>query len=340
MALVYGSSRTEEIKPEVKLISYSQNAAETVASMWIGSRYNDTISPKNLHLLFEPDTDEVISGSITKQLRKMYPEYSELSGAEIVYKIVDLVDEINLPPLDAVNFVFQIDDATVTFREQLVRSRLPQNFWTQSSRTSDLSTMDISMLDTIRSTGGDKAAQIYKDASEYIRGVYRELIDLGVPQEDIRLAPVNMTHRIYWMVPYRTLKSILRQRISWIAQIGLWGPIVEGVMSQLRSHLDLKPFVKNLSTPLEIKIENGRIVEHKNSIDNEARMMGRDPLPLDPLWVAYRRGMGEYADYPEEFNRAQYREMKKSYAKIWSDEILEILGWDREGIASGPYDPE
>ena len=339
---IYGSSRTEVINPKVKLISYSSDSVGTVASMWIGTRYNDTFDPRDLQGIYDMDSGPLPSeyAPVVEKLREMYHEYSELSGREIISKIVSKVDKINLPPLDSVNFTFQVDDTTVTLREQMVRSRLPQNFWTQSTRTADLREFDVSMMETIPDIGGEEAVEIYKETVDTIREAFVKLGKLGVPQEDIRLAPSNMLHRIYWMVPYRTLKSIMKQRISWIAQIGLWGPLIKGIISELRKVPSLDLFAKSLGIPSDVDIKDGKVVAHRNDIDNEARYQGRDPLPVDPLWIAYRQGLGEDISYPKLNNPSQFIAMKRMYLDIWSDEVLEVLGWDKDNLGiSGPYDP-
>ena len=87
--------------------------------------------------------------------------------------------------------------------------------------------------------GGDEAVKIYEDTVETIREAYRQLVDMGVPMEDIRLQPQGHTHRVYWMVPLRTLITILNKRCDWIAQASLWTPIVAGVVKELREFFHL-----------------------------------------------------------------------------------------------------
>ena len=342
-ARVYGQSLTDYIRPKVKLISYPLNAVGTVVSMWIGSRHNEVIPPDDLQNLYEWDfgpmpseyTDQV------KKLKEMYPEDKDLPAKDIIEKLFKEVDRANLPPLDAVYFTFEIDNASIAFREQLVRSRLPQNFWTQTSRTADLTKMDANMMESI-SAAGPRAEEIYRNAVNDIRYTYTTLIDMGVPSEDIRLMPSSMVHRIYWMVPYRTLKSSLSKRLSWIAQSSLWAPIIQGIMTSLRSIPSLEVFAKSLvGVPSDVVIRNGEIVSHRYDIENEDRYYGRDPLPVDPLWLAYRATKNnELLSYPDLKDPYQYLMMKYSYSQLWSDEVLDILGWDRNNVLKlGNYDP-
>ena len=343
-ARVYGSKLTDHIRPKVTLMSYPLNAVGTVVSMWIGSRFNETVDPSDLQKLYECRNPRLLSDRVSTvgyKLKGMYPEYGDLSYRDTVIRLFEKVDRANLPPLDSVYFTFQIDDATVAFREQLVRSRLPQNFWTQTSRTADLTKMDVNMMGSV-SEAGPEAEYLYKQTVDTIRDLYENLVKLGVPSEDIRLTPSSMTHRIYWMVPYRTLKSSLSKRLSWIAQSSLWAPIIHGIMTRIRSIPSLEVFAKSLiGVPSDVVIRNGEIVSHRYDIENEDRYYGRDPLPVDPLWLAYRVTQNnEDLTYPEPKSPYQYLMMKYSYSQLWSDEILDILGWDRnDPSVSGKYDP-
>ena len=343
MARVHGESRTEYIKPEVTLLSYPLNAVGTVVSMWVGSRFNETIDPSDLQKLYECLNPRLLPDRVATvgyKLRGMYPEYSDISHHDMVSRLFEMVDNANLPPLDSIYFTFQIDDATVSFREQLVRSRLPQNFWTQTSRTADLTMMDVSMMESVSAAGPD-AEDIYRSAVNKIRRSYEELIDMGVPSEDIRLMPSNMTHRIYWMVPYRTLKSVLSKRMSWIAQSGLWAPIIHDILVSIRSIPGLRVFSESLGVPSDVLIKDGQVISHRYDIENEDRYYGRDPLPVDPLWLAYRvTHNNEALSYPEPKNPYQYLVMKYNFSHMWNDDVLDILGWDRNDVLKlGPYDP-
>lgn len=335
---VFGTSKTQEIVPEVKLISSSSNPEGVIASMWIGCRYNRTIQPQLLQYLYEHpvnngETSEFLYGELMT-LYEYYPEYAGLDSRTLIKKLVQMVDETNLPPLDAINFTFQLDDVTVAFREQLVRSRLPQNFWTQTSRTADLTKMDVSMLSTIE---GEEAQREYREVVDQIRQAYIKLQDLGVPSEDIRLMPSNMTHRIYWMVPYRTLKSVLCKRLSWIAQSTLWTPIIKGILTELREN-GQQTFADFIGTPSDVTIKDGKVVAHRYENENLDRYYDRDSQPCDPLWLAYHEYKPQKGLNADQMK--MYYEMKDRYIDVWSDKILEILGWSRTNRDQlGRFDP-
>lgn len=343
MARIKGNNITDVITPTVNLINMSSNPVGAIVAMWIGSRYEKNINPDIVDRLYKHPhmynnflhfVDEELEET-AKYLCECYPEYAGESGTDywsVIDNVAKLVVKSNLPPLDAVNFCFEINDANVAWREQIVRGRQPQNFWTQTSRTADLTTMDVNRLESIEKFGGEEAVKIYDDTVQTIRNAYQMLVDLGVPSEDIRLIPQGMTHRVYWMVPYRTLSTALRKRTSWIAQSSLWTPIIEGIQSKLFKYAPF--FADILGTPSDVKIADGKVVAHTYDNENEDRYYGRDPQPCDPLWLAYRG-----YKMPAHTNIEMYDFMKKSYLKMWSKEVCDILGWDKSNPEiQGPYD--
>ena len=331
---IKGNSRTREFIPEVSLVNRSTNPVGTLVSMWIGSRFNETISAAIIEELYSDRRDDKIHSEYMRSvypyearlLCEYYPEYSGNHGIDyvnVIENVANMVIKSNLPPLDSINFTFMIDNANVAWREQLVRGRSPQNFWMQTSRTADLSCVNVNRLGSIKEYGGDKAVEIYDDAVQSIRNAYKMLMDLGVPAEDIRLIPQGMTHRVYWMVPYRTLVTTLSKRSGWIAQSTLWSPIVSGIMKLVRQ---VSPLLSNfIGVPSEVKIADGKVVSHTYDNENEDRYYGRDPQPVDPLWLAYK-GL----KLPSHTDMNMYRKMKSMYINIWNDEVCGILGWDKK----------
>ena len=68
--------------------------------------------------------------------------------------------------------------------------------------------------------------------------------------------------------------------------------------------------------------------------DNEDRYSGRDKIPCDPLWLAYK-GYSMPAHTDIQF----YDYLKSLYIQIWKDEYLAVLGWDRaHPEVLGPFD--
>lgn len=341
-------SRTQEFKPEVRLVTSSSNPVGTLFCTWHGSRNAKALDPKVVeeiyHGALETDLyrDYKLYHDTAEEILRAFPDAAKKYNNDVQKVIKDIVVSVlkyNIPPSEAVQFTFEIDCANVAWREQLVRGRLAQNFWTQSTRPMDLRTMDVSMNKSIELFGGEEGVKIYKDTVETIRECYRQLTAMGVPQEDIRLQPQMHIHRVYWFVSLRSLLTVLSKRCDWIAQASLWLPIVSGCVSILRD-LGMGEIIEDFighpmcSVEYDSDWDDYHIIDYKNIQDCEARMSGADPAPIDPLYLAYaHKSMPEHTDL--EF----YDYLKSMYIQIWSDEYLKVLGWDRSDPSKlGPYD--
>lgn len=347
------NSFTGVIKPKVTIIGKTEDPIGQLFVVWSGTRYPDIMSPKKIQRLYNsPDYVDYWSDSayIDPELREVahticdwYPEYAGVDGQDyknVILSIARKVIESNVPAGESVHFNIQIDDANVAWREQLVRGRISQQFWTMSTRIMDMTTMDVNMNDSVRLIGGDKAVQKYKECVDFIRDTYKYLVDeCGVPMEDIRLQPQGHTHRVYWMAPLRTLITILNKRCDWIAQASLWTPIVAGLLEELRKvglYEVVSPFIGKPMVKVEYyeEVDKYNVYEYIMNADNEDRYSGRDKIPCDPLWLAYK-----HYDMPEHTDIEFYDYLKSMYIQIWQDDYLKVLGWDREHPEKlGPYD--
>lgn len=339
------NSKTGKIRPIVRLVSMSSDPVGTLFSVWHGSRNAKSLDPKVVQRLYDASgKDKVYTSSVgldlyeetSKEILRAFPDAAKRLDNNVSAVIKDITKSIlkyNIPPSEAVQFTFEIDCASVAWREQLVRGRLSQNFWTQSSRPMDMSEMDVTMSDSIELFGGEEGVKVYKDTVETIRQAYKTLTAMGVPQEDIRLQPQTHVHRVYWFVSLRTLLTVLSKRCDWIAQASLWLPIISGIVKILREK-GLYEIVEDFVGHPICKIENGKVVDYTNVQDCEARMSGADPAPIDPLYLAY---VGK--PMPAHTDIQFYDYMKSLFIQIWSDDVLEIVGWDRNNPNKlGKYD--
>lgn len=347
-------SRTEPIRPKVKIISHTTYPIGSLYTVWSGTRYPEIDEPEMVQALYSiipdltkywdtPEFTESPYMQAAKRICSQYPEYAGPSGKDyknVILTIARKVIESNVPAGESVHFNIQIDDANVAWREQLVRGRISQQFWTMSTRIMDMTTMDVNMSDSISLIGGEKAVSKYNECVDFIRDTYRFLVDeCGIPMEDIRLQPQQHTHRVYWMVPLRTLITIMNKRCDWIAQASLWTPIVAGICEELRRlgmFEIIEPFIGKPMVEVSYYEDYGHyyVSNYIMNADNEDRYSGRDPIPNDPLWLAYKG----YA-MPEHTNLEFYDYLKSLYIKIWKDEYLDVLGWDRKDPSKiGYYD--
>lgn len=335
------NSYTGEIRPVVKLTSSSSNPIGTLFCVWHGSRNSKSLDPKLVQDIYEGTELTRKHLDTINEILRAFPDAASKYNNNVKLVIKDIVISVlkyNIPPSEAVQFTFEIDCANVAWREQLVRGRLAQNFWTQSTRPMDLRYMDVNMSKSIELFGGEEGVQAYKHCVDTIRETYKLLTSLGVPQEDIRLQPQMHVHRVYWFVSLRSLLTVLSKRCDWIAQASLWLPIVSGCVKSLRD-LGMYEVVEDFIGKPICKVEkdsNGisHVVDYTNIQDCEARMSGADPAPIDPLYLAYSgKTMPKHTDIKF------YDYMKSLFIQIWNDDILSILDWDRENPNKlGKYD--
>lgn len=347
---------TGEIRPVVKLVSSTVNPVGTLFVVWHGTRSAEALDAGVVQTLYDeasitkdwydkykddPDFQDDELMNTAKAIIERYPEYAGSEQNDFrncIESVCKLVLKSNVPASESVYFTWQIDHANVAWREQLVRGK-HQQFWTQSTRTMDMRTMDVNMDKSVELIGGQKAVDIYKETVEFIRKAYEELIELGVPAENIRLQPQMHTHRVYWFISLRTLLTILNKRGDWIAQASLWTPIISGVMENLRK-LGLYDIISDfVGKPMcvvdyDSDLDIYQVLDYTNVPDCEDRMRGVDPLPIDPLYLLYA-----HKKMPEHTDLVFYDYMKSLYIQIWDDLTLRALGWDRNDPSKlGPYD--
>lgn len=351
------TSTTGKIRPQVSIISMTNSPIGTLFAVWHNSRRDYMVNPQDIQSIYsmakELGDDRLFSlpdlpgiqqtmidqVNLTKRLLQDYPEHAAHGGVYNVIKtVVSQSIEADVPASESVNFVIEVENASVAWREQLVRSKMA-SYWTQSTRVMDMTTMDINMNDSVELLGGPEAVKIYEDTANTIREAYTKLEKLGVPSEDIRLQPQQHIHRVCWMVSLRTLIKVLNKRSDWIAQASLWTPIISGVCKELRkvSLFDIvQKFVGNPPVKVSQNPDTGEyyVSEYVMNADKVDRYYGHDPLPCDPLFLAYNQVfMPEHT--PIEF----YDYMKSLFINIWSDDYLKVLHWDRAHPEKiGPYD--
>lgn len=343
---VKGTSRTETITPEVTLLSMTNNPIGTLFSLWHGSRHNDSIPAELAQTLYDnselerqikDDWDTMFTDykdyvEKAKYICSCYPEHAGEDGKDyrnVIKQIAKMNILANVPSAESVNFVFQIDDCTSALRNQMVRSK-SASYWTQTSRTADLRTIDVNMSESVVNAG-EHAQDVFKNAVDTVRKAISELVELGVPVEDIRLTPEAMTHRMYWMISARSLMPIITKRSSWIAQISMWGTVISQVAKILN---EIDPmFTEFLGKVDGVEVSDGKVTYYKYENEVEDRYSGRDPQPCDPLWMAYK-GIKKH---PKHTDMKFYQRLKEYYINLWSDEILDVLGWDRNDPSKKGY---
>ena len=348
MARVTSNSITDEFIPETKLLSYTNNPVGTIFSVWHMSRWTEEVDPTYIEMLYwdyNKNINNQVLLDLCDYLSKCYPEYIENNSDnrlkkahDIIREVVKLAIKCDVPATEFVSIELYTNNASVAWREQMVRNRRIHP-WLQTSRTADMTTFDCNRLPSIRQKGGDEAVRIYNDAVQMIRDTYKTLIDMGVPSEDIRLQPQGHIHRCMWGMDLRNLIKLVSKRSSWIAQASLWGKINADIISILRDLFGeeiIQDFVGVCEDITYHKDSDGNIIldNYKYINESEDRYYGKDYQPTDPLYLAYTKKC-----LPEHTDLEFYDYMKSMYIKMWNSDILSILGWNRETPdAIGPFD--
>lgn len=266
--------------PKVTLLSWTKDPLETVYAVWEQSK---TEAPL---MSIEDVKRNVPQADVEKLFR-----------AVIAQKI---------PIGEHISFIFILENVSISWREQAVRhrigtlaspervgadmvhmERLPDlaesSWWSQSMRIQDMSTFarrgGYRMPQTILDKGPEAVA-LYRKTMDQIGDAYNELVDLGIPMEDAReLMPLGAQHRMSWMLNIGSLQHIVGKRGCWILQLGIWGPIIEGMVQELATKVH--PIFSEVVTPPCLKGDDYKGCVYQEEV--RRRYTGDDKLPPCPL---------------------------------------------------------
>lgn len=281
-------------KPRVTLLSWTMYPLETVYSVWEASKGEDKLrTPEEIRKTVSPE------------------EIEELFRAVIAQRI---------PVGEHVDLVFMLENVSVSWREQAVRHRIGTNpsperlgsdivmldkmpdladssWWSQSMRIQNMGKFADNgayrLPETLagKRTSGTGPGYIDEDAEavfhrvmNHIQDAYNALVAAGVPMEDAReLIPLGAQHRISWRLNIGSLQHIVGKRGCWILQLGIWGPIITGMIEECA--LKIHPIFRELVTPPCLHGD-----DFKGCIYMEEcrrRITGDDALPPCPLHLNY-----------------------------------------------------
>lgn len=269
-------------KVKVTLVTHSDLPLESVYSIWEASKNEKPfIAPREVKETVDPEEVRTLFRSVIAQ---------------------------HIPVGESIQFVFMIEGVSVSWREQAVRHRIgvkpsPERlgvdigmvdvkqipdladsvFWSQSMRIQDMSQFanqgGYRIPETILEQGGQMLDD-YKQLMKDIQDGYAKLVAAGIPMEDAReLIPLGATHRISWALNISSLQHIVSKRGCWILQLGIWGPVIEGMIAELVTKVD--PIFGELVTPPCLKGDDFKGCVYME--ENRRRYTGDDALPPCPL---------------------------------------------------------
>ena len=148
------------------------------------------------------------------------------------------------------------------------------------------------------------AEERYHKVMKIVQEGYKELVAAGVPMEDAReLIPLGAQHSISWKINLQALLHVLGKRGCWILQLGIWGPIIHGMVNELA--LKVHPmFARIVAPPCIDQDDNFKSCQFR--LENKRRLPDDDEVVHDahppcPLWLCSdedgRARLREEADY-------------------------------------------
>jgi hypothetical protein len=282
--------------PKVTLLSHTAFPLETVYSVWEASKgEGKLLSPAEVRMTVKPE-----------EVRKLF-------RSVIAQKI---------PIGEHIDFVFMLENISISWREQAVRHRIgtkasperlgadivpmdvdsipdlaDSSWWSQSMRIQDMGTFASSKSYRVPQTILDhpdspRFLALFDRAMLVIQDTYNTLVEAGIPMEDAReVMPLGAQHRMSWKLNIGSLQHIVGKRGCWILQHGIWGPVIEGMISELVAKID--PIFGELVTPPCLKGDdyNGCVYIE----ENRRRYDGSDKLPPCPLHFAHEK-LSEFTD--------------------------------------------
>lgn len=235
--------------PKVTLVSWTGFPLETVYSIWEQSK----------------NTAPLISPS---DVAKTVPR-------EEVEKLFRAVIAQHIPIGEHVDLVFVLENISISWREQAVRHRIgtkaspervgadhvmdllpdlaDSSWWSQSMRIQDMgkfaTSKEYRLPETIMEHADrPRLEKMYHGAMSVIEDTYNALVAAGIPMEDAReLMPLGAQHRMSWKLNLSALQHIVGKRGCWILQLGIWGPIIQGMIKECAEKIS--PIFNEMVTP-------------------------------------------------------------------------------------------
>lgn len=285
----------ECLTPRVTLLSWTRYPLETVYSVWEASKTEKSLRTPEEIYYYVPQV-----------------------------KIVDLFRAViaqRIPLGEHIHFTFMLENVSVSWREQAVRHRIgtkpgperlgvdivmdiahmmevgvipnlaESSWWSQSMRIQNMgefaSKKHYRLPESIvNHEAADVLEMLYHGTMIHIEETYNTLVEAGIPMEDAReLIPLGAQHRISWDLNIGSLQHIVRERGCWILQLGIWGPVIMGMINELTHKIH--PVFGELVTPPCIKGDDFvGCVYHEEC---RRRYTGEDQLPPCPLHLAHHK---------------------------------------------------
>lgn len=317
-------------EPKVTLLTGTAYPLETVYSVWQASKNEERlVTPEEVRRDVDPE------------------EVRDLFRAVIAQRI---------PIGEHVDFVFMVENVSVSWREQAVRHRIgvtpsperigadigmldvqripdlaDSSWWSQSMRIQNMGKFASSGAYRLPASvaASPELREVFGQTMLTIEEAYNQLVAAGVPMEDAReLIPLGAQHRISWRLSLASLQHIVGKRGCWILQLGIWGPVIKGMIRELTERVD--PIFSELVTP-PCLTDGDRFKGCVYHEECRRRLDGSDALPPCPLHFRYHAlpeslakadtlAMADDPDVHAEYGLPMAEEMRaraEDYEEFW-----------------------
>lgn len=163
-------------------------------------------------------------------------------------------------------------------------------------------------------------AGYYHRTMKWIEVAYRNLVAAGMPLEHARdILPVAMQHRMTWKANLSSLFHVMSRRSCWLAQLGYWEPVIEGIARELRK---VHWVFGRMADPPCINAETGEFESCAFKKENE-EIVGKGEYPPCTLWV-HKHTRSETTTSRDhervminEKQQERFYKMKEKYTNLW-----------------------
>lgn len=277
---------------KVTLISAPKHPIGTLWYVWEQSRSNDPLPfPEEVEAILEREPMSAF--------------------AEKVNRTVEAILNEAIPVTENLQFVFHIENMSISLREQMVRHRIgttvgdrlgadivpdlsQSTWWSQTMRVLPMDNffdegryLVPEGLDGKVTEDGVDAKALYLTELRSIQESYRRLVAAGVAKEDARqLIPIGATHGITWGMNLKAILHIFGKRACWVAQANLWETLMAQAVNELATKVH--PMFRKIVMPPCIR--NGKYTKCPVPETNYERIQGRDHMPPCPTYVRNQPG--------------------------------------------------
>lgn len=266
---------------QVDLISHTSHPMETLWCIWAAGKSRDELESPGTMVW----TDEKIAA------------------------VKNIIDS-QMPITENIDFIFSLSHVPIALREQMVRHRIGikfgQNYgvdiipelhdsswWAQSMRILDMGSFakdqEYHVPEWLDRHGGERMPgteisklEFYHRQMAWIQAAYTRMMKAGFPIDDARnIIPLAATHRITWHINLKALLYVIGRRGCWLLQLGLWEPVIRGVVQELANRVH--PMFRRVIDPP--CFQQGRWVGCQFVEQNATRLRGEDPNPPCSLFL-------------------------------------------------------